>query len=297
MPETHLNGWKDGLSGPTSGSTIRAPNGFHLPVTTPGMAIGLATPGIAPQSAGHGAHHNPLLTPTTEEGARLEKTATQRSSAQEQPDYFSTALATNGKPRGSTDGSDSTVENPPQSPSEETATTQKKSKTLFSKKFNMNFNMKKFGASAAHTEAPKPAAADEKSEDGDSHSTKTDDKVVEHSFYSAVQKLRQSYEEQLKMGMQKLDTQITPSLPNDTPVLKPPASTTILIQEDRPDSGGVADLFEGKVGSLGQQADLIEKVAPIWLADVLLRVSLTPSLLIFYFLHVSSLYIVSITYD
>ena len=49
--------------------------------------------------------------------------------------------------------------------------------------------------------------------------------------------------------------------------------TTILIQEDRPDSGGVADLFEGKVGTLGSQADLIEKAAPMWLAEVLLRVS------------------------
>jgi WD repeat-containing protein 48 len=60
-------------------------------------------------------------------------------------------------------------------------------------------------------------------------------------------------------------------LPNDTPVLKPPTNTTILIQEDRVDSGGVADLFEGRVGSLGHQADLIEKVAPIWLAECLLR--------------------------
>ncbi|KAF2691219.1 WD repeat protein-like protein [Lentithecium fluviatile CBS 122367] len=271
IPETHLNGWKDALSGPTSGSTIRAPNGFHLPVTTPGMAIGLATPGIGPQSAGHGSHHNPLLTPTTEEGAQLEKTTTQRSSTHEQSDYFSATPTTSGKSNGSAEGSDSAPEALPQSPAEETATTQKKSKTLFSKKFNMNFNMKKFGTSSSQPEVAKPAATDEKSEDSDSHSTKTDEKVIEDNFSGALQKLRQTYEEQLKLGAQKLETRITPSLPNETPVLKPPASTTILIQEDRPDSGGVADLFEGKVGSLGQQADLIEKVAPIWLADVLLR--------------------------
>lgn len=141
----------------------------------------------------------------------------------------------------------------------------------------MNFNMKKFGTSTSQTEVPKPAAADEKSEDSDSRSTKTDEKVAEDSFTGTLQKIRGIYEEQLNRGTQKLETQITPSLPNETPVLKPPSSTTILIQEDRPGSGGVADLFEGKVGSLAQQADLIEKVAPIWLAEVLLRVSSTPS--------------------
>jgi WD repeat-containing protein 48 len=275
IPQTNLNGWDHASSGPMSGSTIR-PNGFHLPVTTPGMAIGLATPGIAPQSAGHNSHHNPLLTPAAEEGAKLEKSTTQRSSNQEQPDYFSSAPATNGKQQGSAEGSDTAPENLPQSPAEET--TQKKSKTLFSKKFSMKFDMKKFGTSAAPVEAPKLAATDEKSEDSDSRSTKTDEKVFEDNFSGALQKLRQVYEDQFTAGAEKLDTQVTPSLPNDTPVLKPPASTTILIQEDRPDSGGVADLFEGKVGSLGQQADLIEKVAPVWLADVLLRVRRYPSI-------------------
>jgi WD repeat-containing protein 48 len=53
--------------------------------------------------------------------------------------------------------------------------------------------------------------------------------------------------------------------------LKPPPNTTILIQEERPEAGGVADLFEGKVGSTAEMADLIEKVAPMWLGDALLR--------------------------
>ncbi|KAF2869775.1 hypothetical protein BDV95DRAFT_576313 [Massariosphaeria phaeospora] len=273
IPETRINGWNDATSGPTSGSTIRAnTNGFHLPVHTPGMAIGLATPGIAPHSAGHG--HNPLLTPTTEEGSQLEKTQTQRSSTQERPDYFSTAPSTNGggKPgtpaEGSTDSNHDTV----QSPSEETPANQKKSKALFSKKFNMSFNMKKFGAQSSTPETTaKPAAVDEKSEDSDSRSTKTDEKVIEDSFFGALQKIRQAYDDQLNVGITSLNSQIAPSLPSETPVLKPPASTVILIQEDRPDSGGVADLFEGKVSSTGHQADLIEKVAPMWLADVLLR--------------------------
>lgn len=282
LPDSNINGWNGATSGPTSGSTIRPLNSFHLPVTTPGMHIGQATPGIPPSSAGKGSHHNHLLTPTTEEGSQLEKSITQRSSTHDQSDYFSRAPTTNGngngngngnkKENGSTEGSEETA---PQSPAEDTHT-QKKSKGLFGKKFGMSLNMKKFATSSEKPEAPKPAATDEKSEDSDSHSTKTDEKVIEDNFSGVLHKIRQAYEEQTNLGSQKLETQIAPSLPNETPVLKPPANTTILIQEDRPDSGGVADLFEGKVGSLGQQADLIEKCAPIWLAEVLLRVRFIP---------------------
>ena len=86
--------------------------------------------------------------------------------------------------------------------------------------------------------------------------------------------MRYGYEDQVHQGAQSLTTAINASLPSETPVLKPPLATTILIQEDNPDSGGVADLFEGTVGNLGQQANTIEKVAPMWLGEVLLRVSL-----------------------
>lgn len=235
------------------------------------MAIGLATPGAPPQSAGHSSQPN-TMTPTTEEGNPLEKTQTQQSQNKDGGDYFSNMPPSNGKAAPSTEASSDTgPDNIPQTPSEETTT--KKKGALFSKKFNMSFNMKKFGGTTPAPEAAKPAAVDEKSEDSDSKSTKTDEKTYEDNFFGAIQKIRQTYEEQADMGVATITSLIMPSLPNDTPVLRPPASTTILIQEDRPDSGGVADLFEGKVGTLGQQADLIEKTAPTWLADVLLRVS------------------------
>ncbi|KAF1996849.1 WD repeat protein-like protein [Amniculicola lignicola CBS 123094] len=272
IPESNLNGWN--ASGPASGSTIRPSNGFHFP-PTPGMAIGLATPGLPPSSAGHSTQQLNPLTPTTEEGSQLEKSITQQS---QQPkdtvDYFSSAPPpTNGNVKSATETSaDSTQENLPQSPSEEAPTNQKKGKALFSKKFNMSFNMKKLGITSSTPDtSAKPAAVDEKSEDSDSRSTKTDEKVMEDNLFGFVQKMRQGYEEQANLGAGAIQSQIAPSLPNETPVLKPPPSTTILIQEDRPDSGGVADLFEGTVGTLGQQTDLIEKCAPVWLADVLLR--------------------------
>ncbi|KAH8731030.1 hypothetical protein GQ44DRAFT_643146 [Phaeosphaeriaceae sp. PMI808] len=280
IPSMNINGWDGVSSGPGSVSTIKASNGVHMP-NTPGLAIGLATPMGHPQSSGRNSQHNPYLTPTTEEGSQLEKTQTQRSSITE-PDYFGQVTSAtngttngNGKPAAATETStDSKEENVP-SPTEPD-TPAKKGKGMFGKKFNMSFNMKKFSTGTAVTEPAKPAAIDERSEDSDTQSNKTDEKTFEDNFYGSIQRIRQGYEEQIVAGATKLETQIAPSLPNDTPVLKPPASTTILIQEDRPEAGGVADLFEGKVGSLGQQADLIEKAAPMWLAEVLLRNHLPP---------------------
>ena len=104
-----------------------------------------------------------------------------------------------------------------------------------------------------------------------------------------VQKIRFAYEDSLQQQIQTqhahenglpvpapsidLPSAITPSLPAETPILKPPLNTTILIQEDRPEAGGVADLFEGTVSSLGsaETCDLVEKAAPMWLGDVLLK--------------------------
>jgi WD repeat-containing protein 48 len=278
LPSMNINGWNEASSGPTSATTIKANNGIHVP-HTPGLAIGLATPMAHPGSAGRNSQHNPYLTPTTEEGSQLEKTQTQRSSTHE-PDYFGQVTSAtngnsngNGKPAAAAEGSTETKEETVSSPTE-ADTPAKKGKGMFGKKFNMSFNMKKFSTGTAMAEPAKPAAVDEKAEDSDSRSTKTDEKTIEDNFYGSLQRIRQGYEEQLAAGATKLETQIAPSLPSDTPVLKPPSNTTILIQEDRPEAGGVADLFEGTVSSLGQQADLIEKTAPTWLAEVLLRVRL-----------------------
>jgi WD repeat-containing protein 48 len=223
-----------------------------------------------PGSAGRNSA-TAVLTPTKEEGSQLEKTQTQDGG-----DYFGSASETNANGNGkaaetSKEGSTDSKEETVQSPAE-TDTPSKKGKGMFGKKFNMSFNMKKFSTGTAVPEPAKPAV-DEKAEDSDSHSTKTDEKTFEDNFFGVIQKIQQGYEEQLAAGATRLDSAIAPSLPAETPVLKPPAMTTILIQEDRPDSGGVADLFEGKVGTLGSQADLIEKAAPMWLAEVLLRVS------------------------
>jgi WD repeat-containing protein 48 len=161
IPDAPMNGWRDAVSGPASTSTIRASNGFHYPAT-PGMAIGLATPGMPPSSAGHGSQRNPM-TPAAEELSQLEKTQTQQSQAKENNDYFSKIPTNNGtgNTATSTEGSsDAGADTLPQTPSEDTPATKKKA--LFSKKFNMSFNMKKFGTASASAETAKPAAVDEK---------------------------------------------------------------------------------------------------------------------------------------
>ncbi|EOD45508.1 wd repeat protein [Neofusicoccum parvum] len=197
IPESNMNGWKEG-SAPSSATTLRASNGFHLPVTTPGLAIGVATP-------------------------------------------------SNSQPRKSNDGQ-------PQSPTDGEKDNSKEG-TMFGRKFKMSFGgMKKLGRTQTPDAANKSSMETpvETPEDSDSRSSKTEDRVIEDNLLGVIQTIRHR-------------------LANETPVLKPPVGTSILIQEDRPDSGGVADLFEGTVASLGQQADLVEKVAPKWLGEVLLK--------------------------
>ncbi|UPX10907.1 uncharacterized protein EKO05_0001542 [Ascochyta rabiei] len=279
MPNVGVNGWN--ASGPASASTLKG-NGFHFP-HTPGMGIGLATPQLPSSNAGRAPHHNAYLTPTTEDGNQLEPTKSQRSSTQDGQDYFGQGASTNGngngngnaKPAEATTETKETKEETVSSPTLED-TPSKKGKGMFGKKFNMGFSKKMFATGTAiAAEAPKPAV-DEKAEDSDSRSTKTDEKTFEDNFFGSIQRIRHGYGEVLTSGTTDLVSAIAPSLPSDTPVLKPPAMTTILIQEDRPGSGGVADLFEGKVGTLALQADLIEKVAPMWLGEVLLRNQLPP---------------------
>jgi WD repeat-containing protein 48 len=87
-----------------------------------------------------------------------------------------------------------------------------------------------------------------------------------------VQKIRNEYDKALlENSEQEVETGITPSLPNETPVLKPPPMTTVIIQEET--SGGSADLYRGTVATVGEDASLIEERAPMWLGDLLLRAS------------------------
>ena len=269
-----------------SATTPKPTNGLRNP-TTPGLGIGLATPGTLGSAGAR----------LSEDGVQL--TNPPRKSA----DYFSTDRSPNPGPTSpsAADGMapitptiTSDPENKPAAPEDakDPASETKETPSKFGKKFRMGFSMKKLGRTTNTTEKDKSAITEEKAaeEDGDNKSTKsTNSREVEENLLGTVQKIRFEYQDIIQQDVQRqsaldaaggalgqskdltLDSLVTPSMPSETPVLKPPAKTTILIQEDRPEAGGVADLFEGTVGSLRNSVDLIEKIAPMWLGDVLLR--------------------------
>ena len=302
MPEAQLNGWHG--DGSAEATTPKATNGVSN-AHTPGHGIGLVSPGFVMSPTKSLGSALPL-SPGADEGAPLESAVSRhsvgqpRQSVERNSDYFSTSRLPNTEL--TTPGA---AAKPPVTPGEgtEQSTTPMEEGTpkdtpskegLFGKKFRMGMG-KSFGASMkkikTHTnEKEKPAVVEEKAEtESDSRSSKTSNsRVVDENLLGTVQKIRYGYEDSLQAQIQNqqafdnglpvpepapidVPSAITPSLPAETPVLKPPLNTTILIQEDRPEAGGVADLFEGTVGTLGEQCDTLEKTAPMWLGDVLLR--------------------------
>lgn len=246
-----------------SATTPRA-NGNSYPMT-PGLGIGVATP--AP------LNHLPGV---PEDGAPLDKLTsdTSRTSHERTGDYFSSAPLPSETKAAAITAETQHEEKPPKSPSDaEKETNGKDGNTLFGKKFRMgmSFGSKKLGRSAS-TNTEKPVVVDEKVEDGSETSESGEkEKEVDDSFFGIVQKIRNEYEKALfENPEQKLESGITPSLANETPVLKPPPMTTVIIQEET--SGGSADLYRGTVATVGEDASLIEERAPMWLGDLLLRV-------------------------
>lgn len=257
-------------------TTPRAPRGKLPFLFTPSLSIGLATPGAAlssptasstgPVSVGLDGSHFDRTTPV----ANPARTPVEKSG-----DYFSLRPIA---PATDTPGVGKALPTPSEVDDEGTLSPSeldrngltKPSAASLGKRLRISFTAKKLGRGPT-TEPAKPPPVEEKAEDSDSRSSKTEEKIFDDSFLGTLQRIRHEYE-QADVAGEPLTSLITPSPPQETPLLKPPSSTTIIIQEDRPDVAGVSDLFEGSLSSLGEQADLIAKVAPIWLGDVLLRV-------------------------
>ncbi|KAL8928095.1 MAG: hypothetical protein Q9172_001082 [Xanthocarpia lactea] len=264
LPNAQLTSWHNLQVDDDSLITPRPPNGSSAPAVTPGLAIAIATP--HPGSAVNGTS-----TPSnsTDQAPNLEKTSSNhsqpRSSTDKAKDYFSANpnVQTSTEQRQE-DSSESNIQSPVDGDKEEKS---KEGPTLFGKRFRMNFP-KKLGRTSVEV---KPAAVDEKAEESDKSEAK-EEQLIEDNFLGTIQRLRYDYEEQVQStSAQAIPSGIYPSSSNETPRLEPPPNTTIIIQEDRPDSGGVTDLYRGTVQSVGQDADLIEKSGPMWLGDLLLR--------------------------
>ena len=282
LPGPPTQEWKTGILDDDSQITPRPVNGSLLPAMTPGLSIGVATPYVGGTSFGSPMQCH--LPRTSEEGSDLEKQISRhsqpRNSTEKQRDYFSSvptpqsASDTQTKaPFTPGDGSSEVASQTMIDDEKKAVEDEKKEKpknisSLFDKKFRMTFP-KKLGRTSAEA---KPAAVDEKSEELDKSGGK-EEKTFEENFFGTLQKVRHDYEEHFQnKPFDFLPPGVKPSLPHETPMLSLPPSTTIIIQEDRPDSGGVADLYRGTVSSVGLDADLIEKAGPRWLGDLLLQV-------------------------
>lgn len=267
---------------PGTMTTPRASNGLGLVPPTPGFAIGAATPGFSPLTS--------ALTSTAEEstesvnghGVPPQQTPTTATVADPSSDYFSRNSSTNNQSEGSSESNKvpdtpGAGDNSYQSLATPTSPTEEKKKGLFGKKFSGMAFPKKLARTSTEVAKTPTVAHEEKSDTASIKSSEKEEKVIEDNFYGVIQKIRQEYEEHLenKPG-EPLPQGITPSLPVETPILSPPPHTTIIIQEDNPESGGLADQYRGEIGRLSEKSevDILEKIAPMWLGELLLRVCL-----------------------
>jgi WD repeat-containing protein 48 len=263
----------------TSSMVTPRPQNGVVPIT-PGLSIAVATPSVP--ASNPSSHAAAQLTPTAEEDSGTEKrhngASNQASTGDRTSDYFSsipnshqseTSSENNKAPPTPGEGPPGLT---PTSPSDDKE--EKKKGSLFGKNFKMTFpkNMK---LGRTSMEMKSAAATEEKTEAESDKSSETGEKVFEDNVLGVIEKIRHEYEEQARARSdQPLIMGITPSPPIEAPVLRPPPDTLIIIQEDDPDSGGVADLYRGTIDALGRDADVVEKVAPRWLGDLLLKVRL-----------------------
>lgn len=264
----------------------------HLALKTPGMNIGLATP----LTKGSLPRDTSMLLPTTAEEEGNGSKSESRSSGQSErsSDYFSqskAAAADSNDNQGTkeippTPGG--TVTTPvPQSPNAE-----KKKSGIFGKSFNMkmsfpnklartNTETSKTTEDTKKEDEKKPEPEDKSDKSSEKEEPEKPTREVEDNFYGVVQKIRYAYADHLDAPLtsdQPIPIGVTPSPINETPILRPPPHTLLLVQADDPDAGGLSDLYRGEISMLGtpKEADVLEKTAPAWLGELLLRNEIPP---------------------
>jgi WD repeat-containing protein 48 len=264
----------------TEAVTTPRANGNQLNPVTPGFGIGLATPApnTALSASGEGGFATSPMSPSEKRKSATSPRPTDKD------DYFTSSIrpADSGQKPAGTPATQAPDAADPKTPAEgsgdkgkdkdkdkeKAGDSAKSPTTAFGKKFRMSFGTKKLGRSASTTAPEKPAVVDEKAEESESSSNH--EKEVEDNFYGAVQKIHQDYERNLTEFPHKLvETRLTPSLPSETPVLKLPPNTKVIIQEET--SGGSANIYQGTVESVGKDADAIEQKGPMWLGHLLLQ--------------------------
>ncbi|KAJ5893539.1 hypothetical protein N7495_005230 [Penicillium taxi] len=152
-----------------------------------------------------------------------------------------------------------------QSPVEPDTQERKRTGSIFGKKFKLD--IKKLGRTS--TDA-KPQIQEEKVEESEVSSVK--EKVYEPNVIGVIDRIHDEYDEFLTANPnQELRTAITPSLESETPRLEIPSRVAVFIQEETGDTAVASDLYQGSVGSIGQDSELIKQSIPHWLGEMLLR--------------------------
>ena len=245
---------------------------------TPGSMITVATPQINGAKSNNHLQGPKTGTGSAAEGSKADDHSSIISRARVSSERAPEDSLNNGDSRMTADDQANTtnsqassgeavLDNPsatsPTEPKDEKSTT-----SLFGKKFRMNFP-KKLGRSSVEV---KQSIIDENPEDSEKSDYK-EDRANDQYLLGTVNDIRAEYEAQIDIyPSHDLIPTMNPSLPNDTPELSLPPSTIVLIQEEQPESGATVDLYRGYVSSVGNDTGVIEKFAPRWLGDALLRV-------------------------
>jgi WD repeat-containing protein 48 len=299
------------MATPGNVQTPRAQNGYHAVPPTPGLAIGAATPGLVrltthfPPTAEEDTVHTPNGASSVVQTPRISTSkvgtphvqATPSATEGKDVDYFSSSRNLVKDSENSSESGDKAPKTPglaaeagPGATSTPTSPTEEKKKGLFGKKFGMSLTKKMSARASAEVKSPVATTGGAAEEKSDTASMRSSDKEaektaptaqIEDNFFGTVQKIRLEYDEFLERQTDaELPQGITPSMPIETPILMPPPHTTVIIQEDNPESGGLADQYRGEIRRLGEKSevDVLERIAPMWLGDLLLRVSASPSL-------------------
>ena len=244
------------------GSAIQVP-------TTPGITIGAApeTSGEAVQTEVIPGDQGNTAEKRRSEQGRL-RTSTDRQSGS-YPEDANVRTSSDGRTGRNSIGKDTSSEVNTQSPTGPDKAEKKEGSFSFGNKFRMKFP-KKLGRSSVDATPP---VVNEKPEGTEDSEVFHEEKPIEDSFLGTIQKIRYGFEDRVHSEPSLAgDPRILPSPPHETPELRLPPSTAIIIQEDRLEAGGVVDVYRGTVASVARDSDIIEKNAPMWLGDLLLLV-------------------------
>lgn len=259
---------------------------------TPGLSIGVATPGAVTTLSPISKNLSPVQSRTSEEASNHRSSTEARSA-----DYFEarkseesgagrrsgeatkpTELPSTIEDKDTTDSKDSKdtpeTEKEEKPDKEEKEEKDDKKKGRFGMKFPMTFPTMKLGRTSADaTKTPTQPEDNPETTSSSKSSEKDSPLALGDTMLGVIHRLRRDYDaQQLTHPDHPLLEGIVPSPLDETPPLEQPAHTLVLVQEDDPEAGGVVDLYRGMIGRLAADADVIERVAPVWLGELLLRV-------------------------